>query len=432
MSFKDLNKDQNMALEYVKGGSNVFLTGPAGTGKTYTLNKVIEWAKESRLRFAITATTGCAAILIGGQTLHSYLGIGLGKKPVEALYRYMDSQSVKKLKELEFLIIDEISMLNNDIFTKVSHLFCMIKRKREPFGGMQVLVCGDFCQLPPVEPDYAFMCDEWNRSEFKMVYLSESFRQIGDMRLFELLQRARWGKLSNEDINILYGVRDNPPNDGDIKPTKLYSLNADVDRINMSEYQKLVDEGSESMDYVSKYSCKDAKDWADSCNVPGNVKVCEGCQVVLTRNLNADDGLVNGSRGIVLRVDKDGAMVKFKNGIVVKVGYARDKVEDHQKEADEPKKEGDDTTEKEKKVKKMKLVTVDYLPLRLAYALTIHKSQGMTLDSVEIDLGPSIFSPGQAYTALSRAKSLKSVYLTRFIPSAFKADPEVVRFYRGM
>lgn len=426
MYYEDLNELQNMAMKYIEKGRNVFLTGPAGTGKTYTLKKVIEWATCKRLRFGITATTGCAAILIGGQTLHSFLGIGLAKKPVETLYRYMDSQTVKKLKDLQFLIIDEISMLNNDIFTKVSHLFCMVKRRREPFGGMQVLVCGDFCQLPPVEPDYAFMCDEWNRTDFQTVYLSESFRQIGDSRLFELLQRARWGKLSKEDIDILYKVRDNPPEDGDIRPTKLYSLNSDVDRINMAEYKKLVDEGSESMDYISKYSCKDAKDWADSCNVPGSVKVCEGCQVVLTRNLNTEDGLVNGSRGIVLRVERDGALVKFKNGVVVKVGYARDKVEDHNKE--EEKKEGEEEKEGEKK-KVAKLVTVDYLPLRLAYALTIHKSQGMTLDSVEIDLGPSIFSAGQAYTALSRAKSIKSVYLTRFIPSAFKADPEVVRFY---
>ena len=424
MSCEDLNEDQNMALEYVKAGKNVFLTGPAGTGKTFTLNKIIEWAKEKK-NMAVTATTGCAAILIGGQTLHSYLMIGLGKKSAEVLYKYMDAYTVNRLKKLNFLIIDEISMLNNDMFTKVSHLFCMIKRSREPFGGMQVLVSGDFCQLPPVEPDYAFLSEEWNRTDFKMVYLTQSFRQIGDTRLFELLQRARWGKPSQEDIDILYDIRDNPPDDGEIKPTKLYSLNADVDRVNLTEYQKLVNEGCESMDYSSKYSCNEAKEWADSCNVPGIVRVCEGCQVVLTRNLDAEDGLVNGSRGIVLKVEKDGPIVKFKNGITLKIGYAKDVVEDHK-----PKKEKED----EKKGLKdgEKSAVIFYLPLRLAYALTIHKSQGMTLDCVEIDLGPSIFSPGQAYTALSRAKNLKSIYLTRFIPSSFKTDPEVVRFYRDV
>ena len=411
-----MNEQQNMVLNMVMEGKNVFLTGPAGTGKTYTLRKVIQWLKTQDIHFGITATTGSAALLIGGRTLHSYLGIGIKKRTPEEMFKYIRKDVKNKLKSLEFLIIDEISMLNNEMFVDISHLLCIIKGSREPFGGVQVLLCGDFCQLPPVDPDYAFMCDEWQRANLTTITLTQSYRQGDDLTFFDMLQRLRFGRPSPQDITTLRQRVQPEYIDKDINPTRLYALNRDVDTINISAYNQLVGKGNPSMSYRSTYTNKDAREWADACGIPEVVYLCQGCQVVLTRNVDPDAGLVNGSRGVVISVGTEGPFVRFLNNKTAQIGFATAEIEEERLLSGPVKKQ---------------TLTVQYMPIRLAYALTIHKSQGMTLDSVELDLGYSIFSPGQAYTALSRAKNINSVWITKFTPASFKTDSEVTRFYNS-
>ena len=411
-----MNEKQNMVLNMIQEGKNVFLTGPAGTGKTFTIRKVIQWLKTQDIHFGITATTGSAALLIGGRTLHSYLGIGINKKTSTEMAKYMRKDVKNKLKVLDFLIIDEISMLNNEMFVDISHLLCIIKGNTEPFGGVQVLLCGDFCQLPPVEPDYAFMCEEWERAGLTTITLTQSYRQGDDLAFFQMLQRLRFAKPSREDISSLRSRVNLSYDDQDINPTRLYALNRDVEKINIHAYNGLVEQGRRNMAYKSTYTNKEARDWADACGIPEVVYLCEGCQVVLTRNLDSEAGLVNGSRGVVVSVGSEGPFVRFLNNRTVQIGFATAEMEQKNLLASN---------------QKVNPVTVDYMPIRLAYALTIHKSQGMTLDAVEIDLGYSIFSPGQAYTALSRAKNLDSVWITKFTPSSFKTDQEVLRFYQS-
>ncbi len=416
--FRNMNHLQSHALALVVQGRNIFLTGPAGTGKTYTIRAIIDHAQKAGWAHGVTATTGAAALLIGGSTLHSFLGIGLGAKDAADLAQGLLTNSKKKpivarLRALRLLIIDEISMLSNVLFTKVSSLLSILRNTDAPFGGVQLVLCGDFCQLPPVEPDYAFLCEEWDRCELQVVHLTQSFRHDSDTAFQEVLTGARWAQLAPTQVDSLRALtRRSPPSNG-IQPTRLFALNKDVDRINDAELARLIDTGKETREYTTRYSSKEAEGWADACNVPRSVKFAVGAQVVLTRNIDPEAGLVNGSRGVVVALEEAGPVVRFTSGTTAVINAVTAEMEDgvksHLRTTTKP--------------------FIVYTPLRLAYALTMHKSQGMTLDAVEIDLGTSVFSPGQAYTALSRARSLDSVWLSRFTPSAFKTDPEVVDFY---
>ncbi len=411
-----MNRAQQDAIDHVKAGRNVFLTGPAGTGKSFALREIIKWATESSIPFGVTASTGSAALLLGGRTLHSYLGIGLGKGEVQDLVRRMlakkDMNMVRNLQTVRLLIIDEISMINNDLFDKVSKYLCVLRKDSRPFGGVQIVLCGDFFQLPPVEPDYAFLCDEWDRCDLAVCMLQHSFRQESDTVFGSMLMELRWARVSNDHRRLLSALLEREPPEEGIVPTRLFALNRDVDRINQMEYEELKKDGRPTATYETTYSCNDAREWASTCNVPHELELCVGAQVVLTRNLNQQERLVNGSRGVVVSLaNPDGPVVRFRNGYATVVAHV--------------------TAELEEKTKLLRSVKpmVTYMPLRLAYALTIHKSQGMTLDAVTIDLGNSVFSPGQAYTALSRAKNLESVWLLKFSASAFKIDNEVAQFY---
>lgn len=411
-----MNTLQSHALNLVATGRNIFLTGPAGTGKTYTIRSIITRAHQHGWAHGVTATTGAAALLIGGTTLHSFLGIGLAAKDAADLATSVASkkQVLARIKALRLLIIDEISMMSNVLFTKVSALLSILRKNDAPFGGVQLVLCGDFCQLPPVEPDYAFLCDEWDRCNFEVVHLTESFRHDADPAFQSVLEGARWSSLVPEHIDALRALTRRGAAPNGIQPTRLFALNKDVDRINDTELKALIDKGAKTKDYATRHSSKEAESWADACNVPRSLRLAVGAQVVLTRNLDPEAGLVNGSRGVVVDLLEEGPVVRFTCGVVSPIASVVAEMEDG--------------TKSHLRANQAKPY-IAYTPIRLAYALTMHKSQGMTLDAVEIDLGTSVFSPGQAYTALSRARSLDSVWLSRFTPHSFKTDPEVVAFY---
>ena len=402
-----MNDEQLSAFQSAKNGKNILITGSGGVGKSFVIDHIVHWARDKGLNVSVTASTGCAAYLVRGRTIHSFLGIGLAKKSAKELadyVRWKKSYIVSKLKTLHILIIDEISMINDELFEKISQFLSLIRCNSLPFGGMQVVLCGDFAQLPPTTGKYCFLSDEWKRANIHTVTLTKMMRQSGDVRFQKILEELRWGLCSKDTRSILKSLKTTNLRRHGIIPTILYSMNVDVDAINEHKFSELVQQGAEEMSYKTIFSVS-GKAWATSIKVPEKICMCVGAQVVLTWNLAQDIGLVNGSRGVVTKVTSQGPIVKFTSGTEILI---------------EPLKvlQDDDET-----------CWVSFVPLKLAYALTIHKSQGMTLDAVVIDLGDSIFEYGQAYTALSRARSLDTVRIVSLKTSSFRTHKDVLTFY---
>lgn len=417
-----LNSEQEAVFKAVVEGHNVFLTGGGGVGKSYTIETIVEWAHAADKLVGLCAMTGSAASLIGGTTLHSFMGIGLARDSAETLARRISRGDilVAKLQAMNILIIDESSMLNDELFTKVSTILKIIRKNMaEPFGGLQIILVGDPFQLAPIEGSYCFLSDEWDQVNFKAFLLKINMRQKDDVPFQELLERLRWGNCSADDYATLLTLRKTSFPDG-IIPTRLFSKNVDVDRINADELQKLLTTQSEEIgetvlptSYPTKYSSnaqkkRVSKKWAESIKIPDSIGVCIGAQVMLIYNINIEAGLVNGSRGVVTGMRKTGVLVKFVSGLETLVEYHHIKIPENRD------------------------IDFSYIPLKLAWCVTIHKSQGMTLDAVEIDLGNSIFANGQAYTAISRARNMRSVKLVDVKKTSFKAHPAVIDFYRNL
>jgi len=407
-----LNFEQASALKSFKSGKNIFLTGPAGTGKSVTLSKIKDHCESSRLNFGMTATTGTASFLIGGKTIHSFLGIGLAKESAKQIFeyvRYKLSHTAKKLRELQVLIIDEISMLDVELFDKISEYLCYMRKNTKPFGGLQIVLTGDFCQLEPVSGNYCFTSTIWNDLNLKTIYLHKLIRQDGDLEFQNILTKLRYGKCSLRTYNILASLSDT--DFGEIKPTILYPRNFDVDKINKLESEKLITSNAKRMTYELEYP-KLSKNkektirWIKSLDLPESIQLCIGDQVVVIANIDQDSGIVNGTRGVIIDVKSRSVIIKKINGTTFDIKY-------HKSVCAEDKD-----------------IYVSYLPLKLAYALSIHRSQGMTLDAVEIDIGSKIFAAGQAYTALSRAQSLESIKIKNISKNSFIVNQEVIEFYK--
>jgi ATP-dependent DNA helicase PIF1 len=402
-----MTEDQRCALQAVQDGRTIFLTGPAGTGKTHVLKEIIKWARRNKKKIGVTAMTGSAALLLGGRTLHSYLGLGLGDGEPRALVdraRKKYAFALSRARSVDLLVIDEISMADDAFLDNVSEFLKIVRYDQGPFGGVQIVFCGDLCQLPPVHGKYCFGAKAWAAVSPLVVHLTKIFRQDSDAEFRDMLQRLRGGQCNDRDYARLKDLcRTTNETPEHVRPTRLYSRHRDVDAVNLRELQKLP--GSRHR-YPTRYSGDAAKAWANACGIPETMDVCPDCQVVLTCNLDQDGGLVNGSRGRVVSVQEDSVSVEWVDGSHGDIAYRSIHPEDDES------------------------LTVDYLPLKLAWAITIHKSQGMTLDAVEIDLGDSIFEYGQAYTALSRARTLDSIRLTGISKKAFRTHPDVLEFYK--
>lgn len=406
-----LNTEQELAVDAFMSGENVFITGPAGTGKSVTLRKIISSLTQNDRKFGVTSTTGNSAILIGGKTLHSYLGIGLAKDSAEDIFRFVRyklSHVAKKLREIDTLIIDEISMLDSELFDKISRYLCLLRKSDKPFGGIQLILTGDFCQLEPVVGDYCFKAVEWSRLNLKVIKLQQQIRQDGDAEFQDILSKLRYGWCDDTILTRLKSLNDTDFNG--VIPTILYSKNVDVDTINRVEYLKLLSTGVEMKrySYINHGTSSDKPkivNWANSLNIPEFVELCLNAQVLVTANIDQKSGIVNGTRGVVVELKPKSVVIKLVDASHYEVAFYKNTlVEDPD-------------------------IALSFMPLKLAYALTIHKSQGMTLDAIEIDIGHNIFASGQAYTAISRAKNLKSVRVNSVLKSSFITDPEVLRFY---
>lgn len=403
-----MNAEQQAAFNEVQKGSNIFLTGSAGTGKSFTLNAIVRWARSKGLDVAVTASTGCAAYLLSGRTIHSYLGIGLAKKSAKELYDYIKHKKpfiLSKLRSLDVLVIDEISMINEELLSKISEFLGLVRGSSKAFGDIQIILSGDFAQLPSIEGTYCFHSKEWKRAAIITHNLVVLMRQNNDERLREILEELRWGMCSNNTIQTLTGLKHTKFPSG-IIPTVLYSMNVDVEKVNNKKFTALLEKGADHRTYKTTYAPHvHVKEWASSIKIADAIHLCVGAQVVLTWNLSQADGLINGSRGVVTHVTDKGPKVKFTSGVDVVI---------------EPYKIVQDDNPDS---------WISFVPLKLAYALTVHKSQGMTLDAVVLDLGDSIFEYGQAYTALSRVRNLESIRILNVKAKSFKTHKDVLAFY---
>lgn len=398
---------QKEALDILKTGRSVFLTGAAGSGKTYVLREYINYLRELNSDIGITASTGIAATVMGGTTIHSWSGIGikdsLSKSDVQEIAEKKHIKS--KVKKASVLIIDEISMLHHFRLDLVDRVIKEIKNSTEPFGGMQVVFCGDFFQLPPVrrsfEPEvfFAYHSEIWKNLNLKVCYLSEQHRQ-NDLEYLKVLNAVRDAEVSDEILEILK-TRFNKI--AGFEPTKLYSHNRDVNNENETELSKIPGQ-------IFEYEMQDrgranlVEMLKKSCLAPQTLRLKIGAKVMFVKN-NFEEGFVNGTLGIIVKCGFNEVEVKTLSGQVIEVERENWHIEE------------------DGKIK----AEINQYPLRLAWAITVHKSQGMSLDSAEVDLSAS-FEKGMGYVALSRVRSLSGLFLKGLNDMALKVNEEVLEF----
>jgi len=398
---------QERALDYLQSGRNVLLTGPAGSGKTTTLNTFIRALQRAGKKVAVTASTGIAATHLGGVTIHSWSGIGLADKATPELLAALKTKKYLQTRFMttDVLILDEISMFDAGRLDAVDAVLRAIRGNQAPFGGMQVVLSGDFFQLPPITRDklpvrFAFESEVWkNMPDLAVCYLDQVFRQTTHDPLLSILQEIRSGELSDDTIEQLQArIQEQLPDT--ITPTRLYTHNVDVDVVNAGELRKL--SGEQKVFRMIGTGKTDAlKILKKYCMAPEELTLRIGAAVMCVKN-NPKAGYVNGTLGTVVGFDYASVLVRTTDGRDLTV-----KIDTWMLEQDG-----------------MMLAQITQLPLRLAWAITVHKSQGMTLDAVEVDLSKS-FAPGMGYVALSRVRSLQGLYLRGINQHALLVDPRI-------
>jgi len=397
---------QSQALDILKSGYNVFLTGAPGSGKTFLLNKYIDYLKKEGAGVSVTASTGIAATHMGGTTLHSWSGLGIREELDAREIEMIANKGYlrRKIKETDVLIIDEISMIKPTQFEAVNKICQFARRSSRPFGGIQVVCSGDFFQLPPVEKDgkdikFVVESDVWKKMEMKICYLDEQFR-TKDKKLTKILNYIRENK-AKESKELLFAEHKKAK---PLKhtPTKLYTHNIDVDSINSVELAKI--KGKEFFYQMTSRGHEIViENLKRSCLAPQKLVLKKGAEVMFLKN-NFEAGYVNGTQGRVVDfVAADLPVVKTYDGKKITVKYADWAIEDG----------------------KTTVAGISQIPLRLAWAITVHKSQGMNLDNAEIDLS-KCFLEGMGYVALSRLRTLKGLKLMGINDLAFRVNPKAL------
>jgi ATP-dependent DNA helicase PIF1 len=439
-------------VRVIEDGRNVLLTSPGGTGKSFATRKLAKIFKDKGYNVYCTGTTGVAALNMENKhdipisTVHKWAGIGTADDTARKLYKSLTYFAKEKWIKTDLLIIDEISMMGATLFEKLDYIGRMVRSERnpankvKPFGGLRLLIIGDFLQLPPVKDDWVFRSQPWHDLKLKVFIFSKPMR-YPDIAWFNMLQNFRKGKVTRDQVRKLeergVAYANKRFKDDDIKPTILYSKKVDVEEYNKRELDKLKGEevvfecsdtyfdverdeeykikGTEEFKYTPLYplsrykddkDCKLLKQLADN-NIGERIALKVGAQVMLRYNECVELGLINGSRGVVTAINKAHRVVtvKFLNGISLDI-------QDH----GWGNKKGD------------KAYIRNQIPLILAWSITIHKVQGCTLDYVVVDLGPSVFAYGQAYVALSRSRTLEGLFISSFRASSIRADPIAVSY----
>ena len=435
-----LSKEQQLAFDKYVQGENIFITGPGGSGKSALIKIINAHAHANYKDIQVTALTGCAAVLLNckAKTLHSWAGVGLGVGTTEQLITKIKKNKFAKAiwKGTDVLVVDEVSMLSLKLFDNLNAIGKAIRNNYKPFGGIQLIFSGDFFQLPPVgdkdDPDtqrFCFESEDWNTifHPSSQIQLIKIFRQT-DETYFTILNQIREGKIKRKANDLLTGYvgREFDPS-LIIEPTKLFPTRKKVENINNNKMSSL---NGEEREYVIKYvmdsemtkterqvrqqfidkEIQTELDFLASnllCDKEMKLKI--GAQVMCIINIQSDTGIsiCNGSQGIVTSFCQitGSPCVKFNNGIeriMTRNIWLSDKIPG---------------------------IGVSQVPLILAWALTIHKSQGATMDAAEIDVGSGIFECGQTYVALSRVKSLNGLYLTSFDAKRIRINKKVKDFY---
>jgi len=466
VGFESLSVEQKYSFAKFTQGQNLFVTGPGGTGKTRLIQFLVEYMNSTGKSHQVCALTGCAATLLNckAKTIHSWSGVRLAKGvSADIVNRVIRNRNItKSWRSTEVLIVDEVSMMSSKMFDLLDQIGRATRKcNGKPFGGIQLIFTGDFFQLPPIpdqgEPgsgEFCFQHPKW-AATFKAancIELQTFFRQT-DPAYISILQEVRRGTISpaNSDLLRTRLMRGRPSDKGDgIVPTKLFPVRAKVDTINESSYERLegeervyhfsvttkakthidtgtvlsAEETAHCEELTSEQLSREVDTLITSLFTEKTVRLKIGTLVMCTANIDVDRGICNGSQGIVIgyadlvpsavlpdELLRGGGkpisvpLVRFSNGVTMKVAP-------HQRQSEE-----------------FPCIIVAQIPLCLAWALTIHKIQGATLDMAEMDIGRSIFADGQSYVALSRVKTLEGLNLSEFNATKIKANPLVVEFY---
>jgi ATP-dependent DNA helicase PIF1 len=425
LTIAQLNTKQRYAAEHIAAGGNILITGPAGTGKSALLN----YLRGLYGDMPVTASTGIAALNVGGCTINSWGSLGVGQQTAKEIAKKLKEKRNNAwyaMKRSQRLAIDEVSMMDAGLLDLLEEVLRLVRESEKPFGGMQIILFGDFLQLPPVSatgaddgpgdakrpPRFAFEAKCWDRANVRVILLTEVMRQK-DRAFADVLSRVRVGDTSEEVRAILrprINALDPTPQ---ISPVTLATHNEIADRINADKLAELPGE-------VTMW---EAEDWADgefsrknlekNCIAPKTLMLKVGAQVMLLKNIDPEDGLVNGTLGELIEIKKGTfrdkiPVVKFANGVV--------------RELDEPE---EWAIQRNKEL----LATRKQVPLRLSYAISIHKSQGMSLDKVRVHL-KNCFADGQAYVALSRARTLEGLFIADIRGDSIRANRTALEFYR--
>lgn len=428
-----LSESQEKALEYLKDGKNVFLSGAAGTGKSFLLNIYYNIAvnKYGSKCVGKTSTTGVSALLINGRTIHSWAGVFLGDKDVKTLLKRMPIQSQWNWKKAKVLIIDEISMLPSELISKLDQIAKTLRKNDKPFGGIQIIFTGDFLQLPAIQSkEFCFESQVWNDTIDYSIELQTNMRQTNDAQFQKILNEVRYGDCSQESFEILQSrVGAELVNEHDIEPTKLYSKNYDVNQLNNKKYKELVDKGKEEHEYKAEYivnfnnTTKSETDliklYSKNSKLPDTFKLVKGAQIMIKENTlfnsypnSLEVRVVNGTRGVVTGFTEftELPIVKLLSGVEIIVS----------------------PTERDYEIEDEYKVLRNRIPIVLAWACSIHSSQGASLDCVSADLGNSVFEYGQSYVVLSRVRTLEGLSLINFNKNRIKANKKAIEFYQNL
>lgn len=437
--YESLNDTQRSIFDGYRSGMNMFITGPGGSGKSYLIKTIVDDAINLDKRIAVTAMTGCAAVLLNcnAKTLHTWGGLGIVKGDVFTVVNRVAGNKYKKKnwKNTDILIVDEVSMMSKKMFNILNAVAQRVRNDSRPFGGMQVIFSGDFYQLPPVSntndidahPDdgaFCFQSEEWNDVFPIQVLMSQIYRQKDDTYR-KILQGIRLGRLEPHMIETLKSRVDIPHEDriGDVRPVRLLPVRSKVDVVNNMEldaircperqYKYSIERKVQTGAKTSKPPSKQQLEFAVATALKQGrfervLRLKEGAQVMCTMNLDLERQICNGTTGIVKTLTDRHVTVELSSGQEYTFGV-------HEWESDI-----------------IEGLVFKQIPLVLAYALTIHKSQGATLESAVIDAGSDIFAAGQTYVAMSRVKSIDGLYLDSFDPRRVKVDKRVIQFYSNL
>lgn len=429
----ELSEEQLFAYQKWREGRNLFITGPGGCGKTH----LIKYIYQTQLRHTVVcAMTGCAAVLLdcNASTLHSWSGIRLGKESQEALLdRIKKKAHVKKRwTKVECLIVDEVSMLSKPMLETLDYLGRHLRKcLHKPFGGIQIVFSGDFYQLPPVnESEFCFESPLWNKMFTRdcQIEFETIFRQK-DSEFQMILNQIRKGSIDKKGVSVLRNYMNREAKDTK-QPTKLFPVRYKVDKMNEIMFDNLTEEKFEFPIVTRKDMTVFVENNKDipldvqrqckrlsakqieyeiqnlvSTNQVSPLSLKKGTFVMCTKNINVEEGICNGSQGKIIDLKNGRPVVEFLNGIKMQIPLQYYQSEDYPS------------------------IAVAQYPIIYAWATTIHKIQGSTLDCAEIDIGNNIFTPGQSYVALSRLKSFDGLFLKNFSKESICAHPRVVQFY---